>query len=190
VAWAEIFRILQMEIANTQTHSPPLGDPSYPTSDGRPIAETDWHRNVLGDSIETLKSYFAGQQVYVTGALLLFYEEGKRAKFVAPDVFVVRGLVQCDRLNYLLWQESRTPNVVIEITSASTRNEDIEEKLPLYRDKIGVAELFLFDPRQEYLCPSLQGHRWRTVNTCRLRPSMDDCRASNSAFTWKPIARN
>jgi Uma2 family endonuclease len=138
---------------------PPLGDQDYPTSDGRPMGETDLHRNVMFDTIETLKAHFAGQLVYVTGNLLLFYEEGNRRRHVSPDCFVVKGLEQRDRLNYLLWQEGRSPNVVIEITSASTRREDTEFKMGLYRDKIGVAEYFLFDPWQEYLTPSLQGYR-------------------------------
>lgn len=137
----------------------PLGDRDYPTSDGRPMGETDLHRNVMIDTIETLKAHFAGQLVYVTGNLLLFYEQGNRRRHVSPDCFVVRGIPQRDRLNYLLWQETLAPNVVIEVTSASTRREDTEQKMELYRSRIGVAEYFLFDPRQEYLAPSLQGHR-------------------------------
>jgi hypothetical protein len=49
--------------------------------------------------------------------------------------------------------------MVIEVTSESTRDEDLEDKLAIYRDEIGVAEYFLFDPRAEYLNPVLQGHR-------------------------------
>lgn len=138
---------------------PPFGDQDYPTRDGRPMGETDLHRNVMFDTIETLKAHFAGQLVYVTGNLLLFYEQGNRRRHVSPDCFVVKGLEQRDRLNYLLWQEGRSPSVVIEITSASTRREDMEDKMELYRGKIGVAEYFLFDPWQEYLTPSLQGYR-------------------------------
>ena len=50
-------------------------------------------------------------------------------------------------------------DVVIEVTSESTREEDLQDKFEIYRDEIGVAEYFLFDPRAEYLNPSLQGHR-------------------------------
>ena len=65
----------------------------YPTSDGKPMAETDLHRQDMVDVIETLQDFFAGDpQVYVTGNLLLLYEEGNRRKHVAPDVFVVRGV--------------------------------------------------------------------------------------------------
>jgi Uma2 family endonuclease len=140
------------------THTP-TSDIDYPTSDGKPMGETDLHRNVMVVTIETLKMHFSGQQVYVSGNLLLFYRPGNKRRHVSPDVLVVRGLEPRDRENYLLWQEGRAPNVVIEVTSQSTRDEDLEDKLEIYRDEIKVAEYFLFDPRSEYLNPALQGYR-------------------------------
>jgi hypothetical protein len=134
-------------------------DVDYPTSDGRPMAETDLHRDVMLDAIETLKMHFAGQQVYVSGNILLFYRPGNKRRHVSPDVLVVRDLEPHIRDNYLLWVEGRSPNVVIEITSRSTRDEDLEDKLEVYQDEIKVAEYFLFDPRSEYLKPRLQGYR-------------------------------
>jgi hypothetical protein len=134
-------------------------DVDYPTSDGRPMAETDLHRDVMLDAIETLKMHFAGQQVYVSGNILLFYRPGNKRRHVSPDVLVVRELDPHIRDNYLLWEEGRAPNVVIEITSRSTRDEDLEDKLEIYQDEIKVAEHFLFDPRSEYLKPRLQGYR-------------------------------
>ncbi|HUE74857.1 MAG TPA: Uma2 family endonuclease [Pirellulaceae bacterium] len=136
-----------------------LSEQDYPTSDGQPMGETDLHRSVMLDTIETLKAYFAGKLVYVTGNLLLFYEEGNRRRHVSPDCMVVKGLEQRDRKNFLLWKEGSAPSIVIEITSASTRDEDLEDKMRIYRDEICVAEYFLFDPWQEYLTPQLQGHR-------------------------------
>ena len=53
----------------------------YPTSDGRPMAETDVHRQDMVDLIETLQDYFAAEpNVYVTGNLLLFYERGNKRR--------------------------------------------------------------------------------------------------------------
>ena len=48
------------------------GNADYPTSDRRPMAESDLHRNMMLDAIEALKAYYAGQTVYVTGNLLVF----------------------------------------------------------------------------------------------------------------------
>jgi Uma2 family endonuclease len=133
----------------------------YPTSDGKPMGETDLHRDDMIDVIRTLQEHFAAEpMVYVTGNLLLFYEEGNRRKHVSPDAFVVRGVPKLPpREYYLLWEEGKGPDVVIEITSKSTRREDRTKKLVLYRDVLKVPEYFQFDPRQEYLKPSLQGAR-------------------------------
>jgi Uma2 family endonuclease len=133
----------------------------YPTSDGKPMAETDIHRDDMVDLIETLRAHFAADpMVYVSGNLLLFYEEGNKRKHVSPDVFMARGVPKLPpRKYYLLWEEPRGPDVVIELTSKTTRPEDEEKKLILYRDILRVPEYFLFDPFEEYLKPSMKGYR-------------------------------
>ena len=131
----------------------------YPTRDGRPMGETDLHRNDMFDLIETLKLFYEGERVYVSGNILLFYERGNRRRHVSPDVLVVKGLEHRERDNFLLWEEGKPPNMVIEVTSASTREEDLKKKFEVYRDLVKVAEYFLFDPRGEYLSPALKGYR-------------------------------
>ena len=132
----------------------------YPTSDGRPMAETDLHRDLMFALIAMLSLYYhSRRRVYVSGNLLLYYVRGNRRKHVSPDVFVVRGIAKRRREQYLLWEEGKGPEVVIEITSRSTRREDQGSKKRLYQNVLGVAEYFQFDPRGEYLEPSLQGFR-------------------------------
>ena len=132
----------------------------YPTSDGKPMAETDLHRRLMFDLIEILQArYEDDPQVYVSGDLLLFYEEGNRRRHVAPDVFVVFGVAKRPRLNYLLWSEGKGPDVVIEVTSKTTRREDQTRKRTLYQDVLRVPEYFQIDPTEDYLKPPLQGHR-------------------------------
>jgi Uma2 family endonuclease len=144
---------------------------SYPTGDGKPMAETDWHRVLMVALIETLQIFFAGKpNVYVSGNLLVFYEPGNRRRHVAPDVFVVRGVPNRRRENYLVWEEGKPPEVVIELTSSSTRREDVSKKFALYRDKLQVKEYFLFDPFLDYLNPPLQGHRLRKGQYVPIRP--------------------
>ncbi len=133
---------------------------NYPTTDFRPMAETDFHRKLMTAVIDTLIAWYATRpDVYVTGNLLLFYEKGNKRRHVAPDCFVVLGVPNYDRPNYLLWDEKRGPSVVIEITSKTTKAEDTKTKFALYRDTLKVPEYFLFDPKGEYLEPSLQGYR-------------------------------
>jgi Uma2 family endonuclease len=144
------------------TKPPVLDDLNYPTGDGKPMAETDWHRKLMTSLIETLTAFFlASPRVYVSGNLLVFYEPGNRRRHLSPDVFVVRGVPKHDRPNYLIWRERRAPQFVIELTSSSTRHEDLAHKFALYRDTLRVTEYFLFDPLLDYLDPPLQGFRLR-----------------------------
>ncbi len=139
--------------------SPPVRTNDYPTSDGKPMAETDLHRDLMLDLIRTLEHKFAADPMaYVSGNLLLFYERGNKRKHVAPDVFVVKGVEKKKRENYLLWAERKAPQVVIELTSSTTRREDQKKKLELYRDVLKVKEYFLFDPKGDYLRPPMQGY--------------------------------
>ena len=139
-----------------------IKDAVYPTSDGRPMAETDRHREIMFALIKVLQFFYASDpNVYVSGNLLLYYVPGNKRRHVSPDVFVVKGVPKRERLYYLLWEEGKSPNLIIEVTSSSTRSEDLKKKFLLYQDVLKVQEYFLFDPFEEYLAPSFQGYRLR-----------------------------
>ena len=130
----------------------------YPESDGKPMAETDTHRQLMTTLIETLQIHFAAEsEVYVSGNLLLYYVEGDKNQSVAPDVFVVRGVANHERRTYQMWEEGQAPQVVFEISSRSTKNEDLQEKKNIYA-LIGVREYFIFDPEYK-LKPALRAFR-------------------------------
>jgi Uma2 family endonuclease len=142
----------------------------YPTSDGRPMAETDTHRALMVDTIGILDDYYAAEpMVYVSGNLLVFYERGDRLRHVSPDTFVVRGVPKRKRDNYLVWVEGRSPDVVFEFTSKTTRDEDQDFKFLLYEKRLKVPEYFLFDPLGDYLNPPLQGYRLRAGKYAPIR---------------------
>lgn len=138
-------------------------EPDYPTGDGKPLAETPIHRDNLIVAVQTLEWFFANDPMaYVSGNMFVYYEKGNPRKHVAPDVFVALGVEKAKpRDAYFVWLEPHGPAVVIELTSKSTRREDLKKKMAIYQDKMPVPEYFLFDPREEYLEPSLQGYRLR-----------------------------
>ena len=129
----------------------------YPSSDGNPVAESDFQLTVLTYAREALRIHFrAREDVYVAANLLIYYQEGDKQVRVAPDVFVVMGASSHERSSYLLWEEPKAPDWVLEITSRSTRAEDQGRKRELYR-RLGVAEYWQYDPTGDYLSPPLQG---------------------------------
>lgn len=144
--------------------SAPLAKPErihYPASDGKPMAETDKHADVMTYCKDALRAYYADQlDVYVSGNNFVFYEEGNPKARVSPDVYVVFGVPMRQRDSYMAWKEgNRLPAVVFEITSRKTKKEDVTSKVVLYEQTLRVSEYFMFDPNGDYLTPRLQGRR-------------------------------
>lgn len=144
----------------------------YPSGDGKPMAETETHLHDMIDTIQVLEDRFAGEpRVYVCGNLLLYYEEGNRRKHVAPDILVAFDVPKEPRRdNYLVWEEGKGPDVVVEITSKSTKQEDKKKKFEIYREILRVSEYFLFDPTEDYLDPPLQGFRLMGTEYAAIEP--------------------
>ena len=136
-------------------------DVVYPRSDGQPMAETDIHATCMMYVTYALKGWLkrhGREDVYVASNNFLYYEQGNPRAVVSPDVYVVVGVPAHLRDTYLLWNEPKGPDFVLEVTSASTRRDDERRKREVYA-ALGVGEYFLYDPRAEYLAPPLQGFR-------------------------------
>ena len=130
----------------------------YPETDGRPMGETDLHREWMQRIIDVLKHRYRGQRVYVSGNLLMYYEEGDPSHFVVPDAMVVKDCDPGRRRIFKVWEEGRVPSAVFETTSRSTKREDSSYKTQLY-EQLRIPEYVLYDPTADYLRPPLQG--WR-----------------------------
>lgn len=140
----------------------------YPSSDGLPLAESDFQLNPLIYAVDALRAYFRDRaDVYVAGNMFVYYEQGNPEAVVAPDVFVVRGTAKRDRSSYFLWEEPKGPDFVLEITSRSTRSKDQGPKRGTYAF-LGVREYVLYDPTHDYLHPPLQGWRLAGENYQRV----------------------
>jgi len=131
-----------------------------PESDGKPMAETDTHRRYMLDVLDALDEHYRDDPwTYVTGNIFLYYpDETGKLHAVSPDIFVVHGVEKKDRRIYNLKVENKAPEVVIELTSPSTKMEDLGNKRFLYAS-LGVKEYFLFDPFGEAVRPLLRGFR-------------------------------
>src|SRR6185437_5718709 len=132
---------------------------TYPTSDGKPMAETEVHRVQMQDSIFSLGILLAAEpEVYVGGNMLMYYHEGYGRDHVSADVFVTFGVERGVRECWLTWEEGgRFADVVFEISSPSTIKEDLGKKMRLYA-QLGVSEYYLYDPQRNNQ-PPLAGYR-------------------------------
>jgi Uma2 family endonuclease len=146
----------------------------YPDSDGKPMGETPRHIKNIMDLYQTIDVYLVNDpQAFVAADIMLYYVEGNPRKHLSPDVFVTWRIpkhIVPERRLYLTWKEGKGPDLVIEVTSKSTRHEDLVKKFEIYRDILRVKEYFLFDPYAEYLDPPLQGYRLQNRRYAAIRP--------------------
>ena len=140
---------------------PPDDEIEYPTGDGKPMAETDLHRDLMIYCKQALQTHFADESdTYISGNNFIYYAEGDNQTRVSPDCYVVFGVGNALRDCYKVWEElAKMPDVVFEFTSRSTRGEDTGRKFQIYEQVMAVPEYFLFDPTGDYLNPILQGYR-------------------------------
>jgi Putative restriction endonuclease len=124
------------------------------------MSESDPTRDYLVYSVEVLRQHFSSRRnIYVSGNLFIYYQEGEPKKVFSPDVFVILGVSQRKRRTYKTWQEGgKLPSFILEITSYTTRRKDEVEKPKLYAS-LGVEEYFQYDPTADYLEPQLKGQR-------------------------------
>ena len=130
----------------------------YPSSDGEPMAETEWQYIPLTETVAALRHWFRHRpEVYVIGDMLVYYRMNRNDVRVAPDVFVVFGASGSrPRNSWLVWREGKAPDFVLEIASVGTWQRDAEEKRDIYA-AMGVTEYWRFDPTGECFTPALLG---------------------------------
>jgi Uma2 family endonuclease len=164
-------------------------DIHYPESDGEPMAETEIHLDVTIDLIQGLRRrYRDDANVYVVGDMFLYYVQGDPRAVVSPDVFLVHGVPKTPRRRiYKLWEEGKAPSLAIEVTSDSTRDEDVRKKKAIY-ERLGIEEYFLFDPLGDYLTPRLQGYRLAEGRYQRLPADPDgSLRSLTTGLILRPV---
>jgi Uma2 family endonuclease len=137
----------------------------YPTSDGKPMGETEKHVIQLAQLLECLRTYFVSEpNVYVSGNNMMYYDEGNPRKRVCPDVYVTLGIPKRERRSYRLWIEGKAPDFIMELLSGETRKRDFGFKKKLYQDVFQTKEYFLYDPDTEELYGyRLMENRYRLV---------------------------
>ena len=115
----------------------------YPDSDGLPMAESEfqfWPILYAGSALAN--HYWGRDDVHVAGNLLVYYEKAigdEAAKSVSSDLMVVFGAPKHVRSSYVLWEESKAPDFVLEIASSSTYRSDQESKQDTYATRGGEA---------------------------------------------------
>ena len=132
----------------------------YPETDGNPMPDGDYQGNFYRNVVETIRVHFLPRpEVYVTGDLFIYLEEGNPKNCIAPDLFVVMNGGHRFRDTYKVWEEpGGMPDFVLEIVSPSTWRNDLGPKRDRYA-ALGVGEYWLYDPHANFMHPALAGYR-------------------------------
>lgn len=121
------------------------------------MAVSDRHRYWLIRILQTLETHFASDPgVYVSGDIMMYYEEGSPRKSVSPGVLVTFGIGQKFRRTYNVWEEGKVPGFVMEFSSKGTYRNDLGQKRELYA-ALGMQNYFLYDAEGLYLPSALMG---------------------------------
>jgi len=127
---------------------PPTQD-ELPYDDGEPM-ESARHKHQMDLLITTLRLWLQDHPEggYVAGNMFVYFSlaQIKTLDFRGPDVFVVLGVPPVERKSWVVWEEGKSPDVVIELLSNKTAAVDKGEKKTIYQNQLKVTEYFWFDP--------------------------------------------
>lgn len=141
----------------------------YPETDGEEMGETAIHFKLINQLFSCLEFYLADRSdVFMAANLMVYYEKDNPRKYYAPDLMLVFGASGHNRSSYKVWEENQFPQVVVEVASESTYENDLGKKRRDY-EQLGVEEYFLLDPENEYLPQPIMFFRLEE-NRLRLQP--------------------
>ncbi len=124
------------------------------------IGETAFHFKLNALLYSLLEAYFSScTDIAIAANMMVYYDKGNPKKWLAPDVFVCFGVENKLRRTFKTWEEGVFPQVVFEIASDSTFENDLGGKRLDY-ERLGVEEYNLLDAERAYLpSPLMAFHR-------------------------------
>lgn len=139
--------IERAEIDPTPPPCPPSQD-ELPCEDDIPM-ESERHKLQMELLLETLQPWLAQRgEGYAGGNMFLYFSlaQTRGQYFRGPDVFVVLGVPKGERKSWVVWEEGKAPDIVIELLSESTRERDKTLKKQIYREQLRIPEYYWYDP--------------------------------------------
>ena len=105
--------------------------------------EGDPHRTAKSRAIDALDTFFRkmGRRVYLSSELAVFYPNEPR---FAPDLLAVVDVEPRERMKWVVSDEGKGLDLVIEVHVAGDRAKDHEENVARYA-RLGIPEYFIFD---------------------------------------------
>lgn len=166
----------RLQVVRSQVRQP---SPLFPSSsnlaveDNEPL-ETPQHLKAMNVLIDSLRHAWASRRdVYIGGNMFVYFnpDQVRNQDYRGPDFFVVQhARYNPDRQSWVVWEEGgRTPDLVVELLSKTTKEFDLKQKKTIYRTKLKTPDYLVCDP----LSPdsSLQGWHLQNQHYQKLLPN-------------------
>lgn len=120
-----------------------------PADDGIPM-ETQRHCLQMELLVNPLSQWLVsqGRNAFVGGNMFVYFspDQVRNQDYRGPDVFAVLDVPAGERRSWVVWEEGKAPDVVIELLSETTAAKDKGEKKLIYERQLRVPEYFWYDP--------------------------------------------
>ncbi|MCS6782613.1 MAG: Uma2 family endonuclease [Gloeomargarita sp. SKYBB_i_bin120] len=119
-----------------------------PCDDGIPV-ESQRHKLQMDLLIDGLSTWLEQRaDGYVGGNMFIYFslDQVRNQDFRGPDFFLVLNVPKKERRSWVVWEEGKAPDVVIELLSETTADLDKTVKKQIYQDQLRVPEYYWYDP--------------------------------------------
>jgi Uma2 family endonuclease len=98
--------------------------------------------------VDPLDAWLSDRDAFVGGNMFVYFSPNqlKNHDFRGPDMFAVLDVPKGERKCWVVWEEGKGPDVVVELLSSSTASQDKRQKKEIYQKRLRVPEYFWFDP--------------------------------------------
>ena len=144
----------------------------YAVSGPDPVDEDEPERRLMTATFVSLKLWYAGRDVYVSGLKYVHYT--KDCDYVSPDCYVMFG-VKAEQLDSDKnpFNSEHCPAIVFEFAQKEMGREGKNENFKVYERKLKIPEYILYEPDSDNLTRILQGYRLNTAGKYAPIPLVD-----------------
>lgn len=142
----ELIKIMVALTSTLEIELPTQNDLPY---DDNENMETLRHKYQMDLLLETIYPWLEQRQNGFAGGNMFVYfsiAQVKNKDYKGPDFFCVLDMPSTERKSWVVCEEGKAPDLVIELLSESTANYDKNEKKLIYQNGMRVPEYFWYDP--------------------------------------------
>jgi len=148
------------------------------------MGETMSHTDLIEYLTQVLRWLFHEHTCTICKNLNFYQTSNRYEKPLVPDIAVIKGISHRRLKSWRVGRHGPSPQVVFEVLSSETWQNDMEEK-PIRYAFMGVQEYFVYDPNETPLVPdtSQRLFGWQLDNETGV---MYPLQTTSNEYLWSP----